>query len=113
MFGNHISLPQTRKNTVAFIQGVNDESTINDNVLPTALPAMSQFHKIRLNPMVGDLDITSWMPTGLLPGAEVTFVKEAGSGTLKWTENGIDYTYLEKIGELKTLKWTGSKFVIV
>ena len=71
--GNHTSLPQTARQRTAFIQGINSDLTITDNVLPTTLPALSQFVKIRLD-MTGDLDITGWTPTGMLPGGEVTFV---------------------------------------
>jgi len=113
VLGGHTRLPQTVRQRTALIIGTNGELEVTDNIIPTVLPALTQFYKIRLNPMIDDIDLTHWIPTGLLPGAEVTFVKESGKGVIKWTENDVSYDYLSRVGELMTLKWTGLKFIIV
>lgn len=110
MSGSYVRTNNVRE--TAILKGVSDQQTISDNSFPV-FPTATQDSFLDYN-LTGDLDITNFVPVGLMEGAIVRFRKISGPGTIKYSENGVDYCYASKPGEIVTLKWysaTGFKII--
>ena len=76
----------------------------NGGVLPTNL-GDGTGNAIDITSMTGDVDLTSWMPTGVPDGAIISIRKAESSGfKIKYTDTriGITYDFVDKKGETMT-----------
>ncbi len=116
MFSNHSILPSIpRRRNSGILQGVRHEQTITDNVLPSNFPPLTSSAILNVE-LIADLDVSSYNPTGLLPGAVVRIRKTDMNKTFRiiYTEAPITYKYLNIPGEVLTLEWyPGTGFRII
>lgn len=92
---------------------VNTVTKVIGSTLPASITAGTTTFIFGFSSMTADIDLTSYTPTGLGVGAIARFKKlDTSIFKIGFTDDGVDYSFVDQRGEYMELIWDGLKFVI-
>lgn len=81
--------------------------------LPNEFYKPTEYVYIYLN-LSNDLDITDWLPSGIVNGGQVSIIRtDTSNAILSMNQNGISHKWNKRKGEIMTIKFIDNQKLVI
>lgn len=90
------------------------EDSILSTAFPLVFPVDTNKVFLDVDTTSGSVDISSYAPTGMVPGTVFTIRKtDTSQNIIQFNDGVIDYTFVDRPGDHICLYWTGTNFRVI